>query len=330
MRIRHHSFTLLLLLWTAINAYAINPSLLPDPNDLIEGDAADLYEDAQALLVKQDIYKQLDQWGGMEPKELPRAQVRRVLKKCQPVLDTLDQAALCKTCLWPSSEMDWTDIRYCARLLSIRASLAIVERKPEEALQAMRTSLTLARHSAEAEGLIPSMIGIAITGLTCRNIPAYIELDDAPNLYAALAALPDPFIDINQKCQAEIDALDTNPQVNDENRAQIEEQLKISHARVKTLMKRIQRDMAALQCLVAIRGYAQKHDNTLPTSLDQIKLTIPEDVYNGQPFVYSCTDNKAVLSSPAPEGEKPKTALRYEIKTSPQKSRNWFKVKVIN
>ena len=96
--------------------------------------------------------------------------------------------------------------------------------------------------------------------------------------------------------------------------------LAASNGRILFARTRIERKIAALRCLEAIRLYAANHDGKLPVSLTDIKVVpIPVDPYTGEPFVYMVTGEKATLSSaaiasPVP-GRKPnpQDALYYEI-----------------
>jgi hypothetical protein len=74
------------------------------------------------------------------------------------------------------------------------------------------------------------------------------------------------------------------------------------------------RDLAMLRCLEAIRMYAAGHDSRLPQALSDItEVPVPADPVYGRPFSYHVADGKAVLESPAPAGEPGKDGLRYEI-----------------
>ena len=65
---------------------------------------------------------------------------------------------------------------------------------------------------------------------------------------------------------------------------------------------RIDRRLAALRCVEAVRLYAAAHDGKLPASLDEIKdVPLPVDPVNGQPFDYRVAGDRAYLScSPFP------------------------------
>jgi hypothetical protein len=77
---------------------------------------------------------------------------------------------------------------------------------------------------------------------------------------------------------------------------------------------RVERDLAMLRCVEAIRMYAAGHDGKLPQALSDItEAPIPADPVYGRAFNYQVAGTKAVLESPAPPGEDAKNGLRYEI-----------------
>jgi len=308
-------------------------SLLPPPEALTDADAYPLYGQAGRLLPKEAVDRMGQGWTRMRPNELPLDQVREVLQQCGPALDVVEKASLCRSCNWPAAQAgvlpELTPYRHFSRLLHIKAALAMAENRPADAVKALQTNFAMARHLGTGPGLMPPMVGVAVVSLTCRSIPAYLELPGAQSLYEAIAGLPKPFIDVERQCKAEIDALDTNPQVNALNRGAFLEQLKGAHDQVRQLVKRMERDIAAVQCLEAIRLYAAENKGALPAALDQIKVPIPQDPLNGRAFEYTCTSNQAVLSSPAPEGEAARVALRYEITAAQTELGVRFAVKAV-
>ncbi len=79
---------------------------------------------------------------------------------------------------------------------------------------------------------------------------------------------------------------------------------------------RIDRKIAALRCLEAIRLYATTHDGKLPGALSEItEVPIPIDPVTGKEFEYKVEEGKAVLAAPPPAGEKPSSGnyLKYEL-----------------
>jgi hypothetical protein len=80
---------------------------------------------------------------------------------------------------------------------------------------------------------------------------------------------------------------------------------------------RIERRLAALRCLEAVRLYADAHDGKLPDKLNAITaVPVPVDPFTGSAFEYSRDGDKAVLTGPAPGNEPagPNNFLRYEVR----------------
>jgi hypothetical protein len=79
---------------------------------------------------------------------------------------------------------------------------------------------------------------------------------------------------------------------------------------------RLERKIAALRCVEALRLYAAAHDGKLPAALSDItEVPVPLDPVTGRPFNYKVDGDKATLSAPPPAGEQPGpgNALRYEL-----------------
>lgn len=79
---------------------------------------------------------------------------------------------------------------------------------------------------------------------------------------------------------------------------------------------RLERRLAALRCVEAMRLYAASHDGSLPEKLKDItEAPIPVDPLTGKDFEYRVEGDKAILTaSPLPGIEKvPHNSLRYEV-----------------
>lgn len=63
---------------------------------------------------------------------------------------------------------------------------------------------------------------------------------------------------------------------------------------------RLDRRIAALRCIEALRIYAAAHEGRLPLRLDDVtEVPIPPDPLTGKPFAYRVEGNTAILSGPA-------------------------------
>jgi hypothetical protein len=79
---------------------------------------------------------------------------------------------------------------------------------------------------------------------------------------------------------------------------------------------RIDRRIAALRCVEAVRLYAAAHGGRLPPTLAAVQeVPVPPDPYTGKPFAYRLANGVATLEGPPPAGEKANAgnALRYEL-----------------
>lgn len=85
-------------------------------------------------------------------------------------------------------------------------------------------------------------------------------------------------------------------------------------ARIGYLRARLERDLAILRCVEAIRMYGAAHNGQLPPSLDDItEVPVPLDPFYGHAFTYELRDGMAILESPAPPGQLLREGRRYEI-----------------
>ncbi len=79
---------------------------------------------------------------------------------------------------------------------------------------------------------------------------------------------------------------------------------------------RLERRIAALRGVEAVRMYQASHGGRLPVSLDALtEAPVPFDPMTNQPFVYKAEGDKATLSAPLPPGEAAtgNNSLTYEL-----------------
>ncbi len=86
--------------------------------------------------------------------------------------------------------------------------------------------------------------------------------------------------------------------------------------KVVTARARVDRKLAALRCLEAIRLHAASHKGELPAELSDIKeVPLPADPLTGKPFEYKIQNGKAILQGTAPDGEPAglNSPVKYEV-----------------
>jgi hypothetical protein len=79
---------------------------------------------------------------------------------------------------------------------------------------------------------------------------------------------------------------------------------------------RLDRHIAALRCVEALRLHAAAHGGKLPATLGDITaVPVPIDPVTGQSFEYRVSADRATLHAPAPPGEKPTpyNTVNYEL-----------------
>jgi hypothetical protein len=78
---------------------------------------------------------------------------------------------------------------------------------------------------------------------------------------------------------------------------------------------KLDRRIAALRCIEAVRMYAAAHGGRLPTSLEDIEsVPVPVNPARNEPFDYRLKDGNAILSAPLEPYDPPHKAILYEIR----------------
>ncbi len=290
--------------------------LLVRAEEQTDEDAMPLYEKAVQAMPNGVEPDQIRQWLDLPPEQLPQQQAEEMVQKCMESLKLVVQATKCKQCKWPDWQPDdgGPDLSWCKRLtfaIGLWARLEISRGEYEDALAATQTGFAMARHIGRAPIFMHGLVGAAVGRLMCGEIEQLIQRKDSPNLYAALAELPRPLVDMEKAIEREKAQLKDFDAVT---REQLEKESKTSHDRLRLVAKRLDNYVNALQIVEAIRHYAAAHEGQLPQSLSDIKdMTLPNDLMSGKAFEYRRTATGATLESAIPEGGKERDAVRYEI-----------------
>lgn len=303
---------------------AMVPALLPNADELTAGDAAALYAKAAQMLPSNLNQQQIRAWLRLPLGDVPQAEAQQVLRQAETSLKQVDLGALCKDCNWPpfvpgTMPAHLKECRLLTQLLCLKARLQIAQGQHDDAVGTMRTGLAMARHLGQGPTVVQGLVGVAMAAMALQRIEDIAQTEDSPNLYPALQALSRPLIDLEKPITSELNSLALNPQYNALTRAAMQRQLEQSFERVRQLMHRLDRDVAALQCIEALRHYAATHDGQLPPQLGDIPgIEVPDDPTTQKPFGYRQDGSKAVLDAAAPEGGQARDAVRYEITLSPK------------
>ena len=95
------------------------------------------------------------------------------------------------------------EMRGLGRLMQLKARLAILDGKTDEAMHWIETGLVMGRHVSQGPLVIQALIGIAIDRTMTRCLEDLIQAPGSPSLYWALADRPRPFIDMRRAMEGE-------------------------------------------------------------------------------------------------------------------------------
>jgi hypothetical protein len=292
--------------------------LMVKAEDQVDGDAVPLYEKAIKSIPKDFNQDQISAWLKLPIGQFPQQQAEGTLQKYLEPLKLMARAARCKECNWPQVKPgdqlgDLSSFRKLAYILELWARLEISQGGYEGAIIAMRTDFRMARHLGQAPTIIQGLVGISVGTIMCKELEQYLQGQESPNLYQALADMPKPLVDVEKAIENEKKiSIDLPP--NDVRQGQTTEQREAGFDRVRLISKRLDNNLNGLQCVEAIRYYAATHAGQLPQALDDIKeLEIPKDLVSGKPFEYHRTAMGATLRSAIPEGGSERDTFHYEI-----------------
>ncbi len=191
---------------------ALKYRLLPALSEQTPGVAAPLY--AQAFLALQERKvdeatwaKLQGEWPNAALEELPKEELRQALEQLRPVLQVVDEASRRRRYgleltpdeyarILPALRPQPEAFRTLARILMVRTRLHILDGDCEGAIRSLRSGYAMARHCAEQPTVVHALVGIALAGIMNHSAREVIQMPDAVNLYWALTALPERFVDL--------------------------------------------------------------------------------------------------------------------------------------
>jgi hypothetical protein len=195
---------------------ALKWRLMPELLEQTPLDAVPLYLKAMLLMENKDgkFWDLIVKWLDTAPAKLPRDEVRAKLNEVEGTLHYVEMGSRRSLCNWAVPLREEEAImqlmlpeiqkaRSLGRLVALRARLEIAEGKHAEALGTLKTGYALAKHVGEQPLLISGLVGIAIANQMNGQLEALIRSPGAPGLYWAIAALPEPLVDMREAWEAE-------------------------------------------------------------------------------------------------------------------------------
>lgn len=210
---------------------ALKVRLLPERRELVAGNAAVFYHRAIEMMLQQRLQRQaeapspsppatrptsieetISQWITGPLRDIPREEARKQLELYGDILHEVELGARREACDWEYDRRDEgisllipeiMEMRSLSRIVVLRARLAVLEGKTDEALHWLQTGFSMARHIGHGPLLIQAFVGIAVFNEMARSLEELIQAPGTPSLYWALANLPRPFIDLSRAIESE-------------------------------------------------------------------------------------------------------------------------------
>ncbi len=217
---------------------ALKYRLVPERLSLVPGNAAIFYHRAIQMTLErrrslddQDKEKakedpkirpvstetQISNWITGPIAEIPAAKAREMLRSFESPLKEVELGATRSTCDWEFDRRndgfflmlpEIQEMRGLARLVSLRARLAILDGKTDEAFHWIEIGLVMGRHVSQGPIIIQMLVGVAIDSVMTQCLEDLIQAPGTPSLYWALADRPRPFIDLRYPLEGERDLLE--------------------------------------------------------------------------------------------------------------------------
>lgn len=204
---------------------ALKHRLVAREIDMKQGNAVPFYY--RALLnirtFNQDLHDKYgeayDTWYTFDVplSKLPMPKATEAAAKWQETVDNLQEATRRRQCEWDWQteeirgpelisfllpDIQWS--RELSRGLRLLARVAMAKGEYQQALEYLRISYRLGHDIAEAPFLVSDLVGIAICGYGNQALIELIAQKDSPNLYWAIAELPDPMVSVQESMQSEM------------------------------------------------------------------------------------------------------------------------------
>jgi hypothetical protein len=223
---------------------ALKYRLVPERNALIPGNAALFYHRAIQIMLGhrepapapgtaprgKSAEVRIADWSSGPIGEIPLDEARAVLDQYATTLKEVELGAGRASCDWGLDNRkeaiellipEIQEMRSLARLVTLRAKLAIRDGKTDEAFHWIQVGLVMGRHVSEGPTIIQYLVGVAIDSIMCGCLEDLIQTPGAPNLFWAFADRPRPFLDLTRSLVGEryllerelpeLNELDTGP-----------------------------------------------------------------------------------------------------------------------
>jgi hypothetical protein len=200
---------------------ALKYHLLPPADERIRGDAMTLYyliveQVSRQLNDHKNIRDEIQRWLEAPLEDLPKEQVRALLKEYDEITPLLNLATRQASCQWNLQEEELgfntlgpnlTAWQHLGHMIALRARLAIVERRYDDAMHFLRMGYSMAQDVARGPSAVQTCVGIGISEMLTQQLESLIAGSNDLNLYWAIATLPKPLFDLSTNVQFDRNSL---------------------------------------------------------------------------------------------------------------------------
>lgn len=163
--------------------------------------------------------KEVHDWYGQIPiSELPLEKAKAAATAFDEYIESfIVRATRCRDCDWGLAEESLSgqemfalpipevqETRNIARVLMLRARVAIAEQRYDDALEQLKMCYQLGVNVGKLKFIVADLIALAELGMANNALIELIGSPNSPNLYWALAELPTPLIDLRESLQLDL------------------------------------------------------------------------------------------------------------------------------
>ncbi len=171
--------------------------------------------------------------------------------------------------------------RDITRMLSLKARLEAAEGRFDESVRTLQQTFKLGRDVAQPSFVINALVGMSLTGVVVRDVRDTIGEAGCPNLYWALATLPDPVIPLRHALEYEAQVYEQmlpflkDPEHGQHSSEEWARLLREGHRTLMSLSNRPQTPQGALDAVAVglmMRGYPLAKRELIAAGMDRQKI----------------------------------------------------------
>lgn len=204
---------------------ALHYRFWPDRFEMVSGNTFVPFQRSMIMLLEQQhsagaedpFVKNFNQWMDGPLDELPKQEVSKYLDSQRVVMTELHRAMRMRDSHYELGIDDlrgletvelllpeFQNMRQLARLLILETRLALAEGRTDDAIRSIRVGFRMGEATGNAADLLISrLVGVAISGMMLNQVEQLMQTPDSPNLYWALASLPDSIWSMDTALQFE-------------------------------------------------------------------------------------------------------------------------------